>query len=87
MLTIPLLLWFTHDPFEDLLIGAMKAAHTFSDADTIEKYDKIIFFKANSFLTTYHSIFEVHSVSLEMLIHPSKPDMYVLRHLDHKDMA
>ena len=49
MLNISLLLWFIHDPFDDLLIGAMKAAHTFSDADTIEKYDKIIFFKAIHF--------------------------------------
>ena len=87
MSTISLLFWLIQDPFDDLLIGATKFAHAFSDTGTTEIRKKLLFTFFISFLKTYHPTFEVHSVNLEILIHPLKSCIHVLHYLDHEDPA
>ena len=87
MSTIPLLFWLIQDPFDDFLIGAIKFAHAFSDTGTTERRERLFLTFFISFLTTYRPMFEVHSVNLEILIHPLESCIHALRCLDCEDLA
>ena len=87
MSTIPLLFWLIQDPFDDFLIGAIKFAHAFSDTGTTERTERLMLTSLMLFLTTYRSMFEVHSKSLEILIHPLRSCIHAWPYFDREELA